>query len=151
VGAGRKTIWKETAEPGQANFIAADALLQFLRDFGEVALRVAFGPAEPFFPGLCYIHRADEQRGWLTKEERRRAGKVWVYHYYRTRETDGHRVENTVVGSLSSLPREKDAWAEVEHRGLDRNHELGFSGRVMFGDLAGHYIKYELVSCPRHK
>jgi hypothetical protein len=68
-----------------------------------------------------------------------------VYHYYRTRETDGHRVENTVVvGALSSLPREKDAWAEVEHRGLDRSHDLGLTGRIMFGDLAQHYIKYEL-------
>ena len=28
-------------EPGQANFIAADALLQFLHDYGEVAIRVA--------------------------------------------------------------------------------------------------------------
>ena len=28
-------------EPGQANFIARDALLQFLREHGEVALRVA--------------------------------------------------------------------------------------------------------------
>ena len=85
------------------------------------------------------------QRGWLTKEVRKRAGKVWVYHYYRTRDTDGHRVENTVVvGALSSLPREKDAWAEVEHCGLDRNHELGLTGRIMFGDLARHYIKYEL-------
>jgi CRP/FNR family transcriptional regulator len=28
-------------EPGQANFIARDALLQFLREYGEVALRVA--------------------------------------------------------------------------------------------------------------
>jgi hypothetical protein len=57
------------------------------------------------------------QRGWLTKEARKRAGKVWVYHYYRTRDTDGHRVENTVVvGALSSLQRAKDAWAEVEHR-----------------------------------
>ncbi|HEY6372401.1 MAG TPA: hypothetical protein VIX37_17625 [Candidatus Sulfotelmatobacter sp.] len=75
----------------------------------------------------------------------KRAGKVWVYHYYKTRDTDGHRVENTVVvGALSSLPREKDAWAEVEHRGLNRNHELGLTGRVMFGDLARHYINYEL-------
>jgi CRP/FNR family transcriptional regulator len=28
-------------EPGQVNFIAADALLQFLHDYGEVAWRVA--------------------------------------------------------------------------------------------------------------
>jgi len=63
------------------------------------------------------------QQGWLTKEDRKRHGKVWVYHYYKTRDTDGHRVENTVVvGTLSSLPREKDAWAEVEDRGLNRNH-----------------------------
>jgi hypothetical protein len=61
------------------------------------------------------------QRGWLTKEPRKRAGRVWVYHYHRTRDTDGHRVENTVVvGALSSLPRKKDARAEVEHRGLNR-------------------------------
>jgi len=31
----------EMIEPGQANFIARDALLQFLRDYGEVAVRVA--------------------------------------------------------------------------------------------------------------
>jgi len=85
------------------------------------------------------------QKGWLTKEDRKKAGKVWVYHYYKTCETDGHRVENTVVvGSLSSLRREKDAWAEVEHRGLNRNYQLGITGRVTFGDLAQHYIKYEL-------
>jgi len=34
-------VTAEMVEPGQANFIAADALLQFLRDYGEVALRVA--------------------------------------------------------------------------------------------------------------
>ena len=31
----------------------------------------------------------------------------------------------------------------MEHRGLKRNHEPGFRGRVMFGDLARHYVKYE--------
>ena len=31
----------EEIEPGQANFITCDALLQFLREYGEVALRVA--------------------------------------------------------------------------------------------------------------
>ncbi len=34
-------VTAEMMEPGQANFIAADALLQFLRDYGEVAIRVA--------------------------------------------------------------------------------------------------------------
>ena len=34
-------VTAEMMEPGQANFIAADALLQFLHDYGEVAMRVA--------------------------------------------------------------------------------------------------------------
>jgi CRP/FNR family transcriptional regulator, cyclic AMP receptor protein len=34
-------VTAEMVEPGQANFIASDALLQFLRDYGDVALRVA--------------------------------------------------------------------------------------------------------------
>jgi hypothetical protein len=32
-------------EPGQANFIAADALFSFLREYAEVALRVAQHPS----------------------------------------------------------------------------------------------------------
>lgn len=34
-------VTAEMIEPGQANFIASDALLQFLHDSGEVAIRVA--------------------------------------------------------------------------------------------------------------
>jgi CRP/FNR family transcriptional regulator len=34
-------VTAEMVQPGQANFIAADALLQFLHDYGEVAMRVA--------------------------------------------------------------------------------------------------------------
>ena len=34
-------VTAEMVEPGQANFIAADALLRFLHDYGEVAIRVA--------------------------------------------------------------------------------------------------------------
>src|SRR5271167_1236298 len=34
-------VTAEMIEPGQANFITRDALLQFMREFGEVAVRVA--------------------------------------------------------------------------------------------------------------
>lgn len=34
-------VTAEMVEPGQANFIAADALLQFLHDYGEVAIQAA--------------------------------------------------------------------------------------------------------------
>jgi integrase len=84
-------------------------------------------------------------RGWMTTDSRKKAGQVWVYHFYKTRESDGHRVENTLVlGPLSSFPKEKDAWAEVQRRRLDQNEQPDFKGRVTFGDLARHYIRYEL-------
>jgi hypothetical protein len=52
-------------------------------------------------------------RGWITTESREKTGRVWVYHYYKTREYDGHRVDNTVVlGPLSSFPQQKDGWGE---------------------------------------
>jgi CRP/FNR family transcriptional regulator len=34
-------VTAEMIEPGQANFITRDALLQFMREYGEVAVRVA--------------------------------------------------------------------------------------------------------------
>jgi integrase len=81
----------------------------------------------------------------MTTDSRKKAGQVWVYHFYKTRESDGHRVENTLVlGPLSSFPKEKDAWAEVQRRRLDQNEQPDFKGRVTFGDLARHYIRYEL-------
>ena len=58
------------------------------------------------------------QKGWLTKEERKKAGKVWIYHYYKTRETDGHRVENTVVEVYSLTMRsDQRARARATARG----------------------------------
>ena len=70
-------------------------------------------------------------RGWITTESRKKTGRVWVYHFYKTRESDGHRVENTVVlGPQSSFPREKDAWAEVARRRLDQNDQPGFKDRI---------------------
>lgn len=67
-------------------------------------------------------------RGWMTTESRKKSGQVWVYHFYKTRDTDGRRVENTVMlGSLYSFPRENDAWAEVERRRLDQNEQPGVS------------------------
>ena len=50
-----------------------------------------------------------ERKGWLTKDVRKRNGKVWSYHFYRTRDSDGARVENTVVLGPVEFVREKTA------------------------------------------
>ena len=82
------------------------------------------------------------QRGWLTKEERKKHGKVWLYHWYKARPSDGKRVENTVVvGRVANFSKESSAWDEVERRGLNHNiNEPDFpTGRITFGVLAHSY------------
>jgi integrase len=87
------------------------------------------------------------QRGWLTKEGRKKGGKVWIFHWYRTRPSDGRKVENTVlVGRVASFTKESSAWEEVERRSL--NHNLNEpdsqTGRITFSDLAGSYKQHAM-------
>lgn len=87
------------------------------------------------------------QQGWLTKEGRKNHGKVWVYHWYKVRPSDGRRVENTVaVGRVGTFPKESSAWEEVERRSLNYNINEPDSetGRITFGDLARSYEQHAL-------
>ena len=85
------------------------------------------------------------QRGWLTKEERKKHGSVWIFHWYKVRPRDGKKVENTiVVGRVASFPKESNAWDEVDRRSLNHNiSDPDFqTGRVTFGELARSYEKH---------
>ena len=87
------------------------------------------------------------QKGWLTQEERKKHGKVWVFHWNKVRPTDGKTVENTVaVGRVGTFPKESSVWEEVERRGLNHNiNEPDFqTGRITFGDLARSYEQHAL-------
>ena len=84
------------------------------------------------------------QRGWLTKEDRKKHGKVWVFHWYKARPSDGKRVENTVVvGRVANFSKESSAWEEAERRGLNHNiDDPNFQGRTTFGELAHSYVQH---------
>jgi hypothetical protein len=85
------------------------------------------------------------QRGWLTKEDRKKHGKVWVFHWYKARPGDGKRVENTaVVGRVATFSKESSAWEEVDRRGLNHNIDGASSlmGRITFGELAYSYEQH---------
>jgi integrase len=96
------------------------------------------------------------QRGWLTKEERKKHGKVWVFHWYKVRPSDGKKVENTaVVGRVASFSKESSAWEEVERRGLNHNiDEPDFqTGLITFGELAHSYEQHAVpkLDCTTQK
>jgi aryl-alcohol dehydrogenase-like predicted oxidoreductase len=81
----------------------------------------------------------------VTKEERKKHGRVWVFHWYKVRPSDGKKVENTaVVGRVASSSKESSAWEEVERRGLNHNiDEPTFqTGRITFGELARSYEQH---------
>jgi integrase len=81
------------------------------------------------------------QRGSL-KKYARKEGETWVLRY-RTTKPDGLRVEHGVtVGLVSDLPKEKDAWREIDRLGLlVRINDASQDARIHFNALAEHYLK----------
>jgi integrase len=81
------------------------------------------------------------QRGSIRKS---RSGEYWVLRYRGTA-ADGHRVEhNTPIGLVRDFPKERDAWKEVDRRGLlvSVNAEKQI-GRTRFDSLAEFYLTAE--------
>jgi integrase len=81
------------------------------------------------------------QRGWITRQQRKKQGAVWVYHWYCTKPDTGKRAEQTcVIGSLADFATEADVWQEIGQRHLQPQNETEIpSGRLTFRDLAASY------------
>jgi integrase len=81
------------------------------------------------------------QRGSL-KKVRRKEGETWVLRY-RVASADGRRVEHTTpIGLVQKLPKDRDAWREVDRLGiLIRINDNQSPGRIRFSFLAEHYLK----------
>lgn len=84
------------------------------------------------------------QRGWITKQNRKKKGAVWVYHWYVFKPDTGRRAEHTsVVCSVALFPREKDAWHEIDRRHLQPQTDQSQirSGQLTFGELTASYMQ----------
>ena len=84
------------------------------------------------------------QRGWITKQDRKKKGPVWVYHWYVIKPETGKKVEHTwTVGSVASFPREKDAWLEIDRRHMKPLPDQSAirTGCLTFGDLVASYMQ----------
>jgi integrase len=84
------------------------------------------------------------QRGWITKQDRKKKGPVWVYHWYVIKPETGKKVEHTwTVGSVASFPREKDAWLEIDRRHMKPLPDQSAirTGCLTFRDLAASYMQ----------
>jgi hypothetical protein len=86
-----------------------------------------------------------DQNGWLRKRHRK-SGDIWVY-CRRRRRSDGKWVEQTGIrlGPVAELPNEEAAWERVNELGLKPYvHDAPRNPRITFGEIATHYVKFEL-------
>jgi hypothetical protein len=85
------------------------------------------------------------QNGWIRKRHRK-SGDIWVY-CYRRRRWDGKWVQTTErrLGTVTEIPSEEVAWERVNELGLKRyTPDAPRNPRISFGEVAAHYIKFEL-------
>jgi integrase len=81
------------------------------------------------------------QRGSL-KKLRRKEGETWMLRF-RVTNGQGKRVEHLLpVGLVLKLPKDRDAWREVDRLGLGvRINDTPGPGRASFSFVAEHYLK----------
>ena len=77
-------VTAEMIEPGQANFIPRDALLQFLKQYGEVALRVAEQLSRNYYTAYEEIRTLG-----LTSSPGEKFAKLLLSWYPKTGQTNG--------------------------------------------------------------
>ncbi len=86
-----------------------------------------------------------DQNGWIRKRHRK-SGDIWVY-CYRRRRWDGKWVQATErrLGTTAEFPNEEAAWRRVDELGLKPySPERPRDPRITFGEVAAHYVKFEL-------
>jgi len=97
-------VTAEMVEPGQANFIPSDALLQFLHDYEEVALRVAQQLSRSYYSAheeICTLGLANSPGQKLAKlllgwsAEREDSGHSLQLHLVLTHEEIGEMIGTT--------------------------------------------------------
>jgi hypothetical protein len=86
-----------------------------------------------------------DQNGWIRRRHRK-SGDLWIY-CHRRRRSDGKWVEATGIplGTVTEIPDEDAAWKRVDELGLKPySHDRPRNPRITFGEVAAHYIKFEL-------
>ena len=92
-----------------------------------------------------------DQNGWIRKRHRK-SGDIWVY-CHRRRRWDGKWVEATErrLGTIHELSDEEAAWKRVDELGLKPySSERPRDPRITFGEVAAHYVKFELPDDQSH-
>jgi integrase len=90
------------------------------------------------------LTRNTYQHGWIETKPSKKKGLVFVYRWRERKLDGGYTKRIEVIGPVSMLKTEANAWRVIEHRKLDVNSD-NFSGHtVTIGMLVNRYLETEL-------
>ena len=93
---------------------------------------------------MLRLTRNTYQHGWIETRPSKKQGLVFVYRWRERKPDGGYSKRTEVIGSVSVLKTEANAWRAIEHRKLDVNSDH-FQGRtVTIGMLVNRYLETEL-------
>jgi len=93
---------------------------------------------------MLRLTRNTYQHGWIETRPSKKQDLVFVYRWRERKPDGGYSKRTEVIGSVSVLKTEANAWRAIEHRKLDVNSDH-FQGRtVTIGMLVNRYLEAEL-------
>ena len=92
---------------------------------------------------MLRLTRNTYQHGWIETRPSKEQELVFVYRW-RERKPGGYTKRSEVIGPVSMLKTEANAWRAIEHRKLDVNSDYPQGHAVTIGMLVSRYLEAEL-------
>jgi len=85
------------------------------------------------------------QHGWIETRPSKKDGLEFVYRWREHKPDGGYTKRSEVIGPVSMIKTEANAWRVIEHRKLDVNPDRFHGRTVTIGMLVNRYLETELA------
>jgi integrase len=93
---------------------------------------------------MLRLTRNTYQHGWIEARPSKKQDLVFVYRWRERKPDGGYTKRSEVIGPVSMLKTEANAWRAIEHRKLDVNSDHPQGQAVTIGMLVSRYLETEL-------
>src|SRR5438876_561173 len=93
---------------------------------------------------MLRLTRNTYQHGWIETRPSKKQDLVFVYRWRERKPDGGYTKRSEVIGPVSMLKTEANAWRAIEHRKLDVNSDHPQGQAVTIGMLVSRYLETEL-------
>jgi len=85
------------------------------------------------------------QHGWIEIRPSKKDGLEFVYRWRERNPDGGYTKRSEVIGPVSMIKTEANAWRVIEHRKLELNADRFHGSAVTIGMLVNRYLETELA------